>query len=60
MTSEFELGRREKQAAAQKAIMDLLEHMGEVTSFQFELDDGRLVKVSVSKASSRDAAEVPG
>lgn len=53
MTSEFELGRREKQAVAQKAIMDLLEHMGEVSSFQFELDDGRLVKVIVSKADAK-------
>lgn len=49
MTSDFETARTEKQAAAKKAIVDLLEHMGEVASFKFALDDGRVITVSVQQ-----------
>lgn len=55
MPTEWEMRRLQLNAEAEKAITALMEHMGELSSFQFPLSDGRVVKVSVSKASSGDA-----
>lgn len=55
MPTEWEMRRLQLNAEAEKAITALMEHMGELSSFQFQLGDGRLVKVIVGKASSGDA-----
>lgn len=51
MTSEWDQQRQELQAEAKQAIEALIEHMGALDSFQFALDDGRMVTVKVSTKS---------